>query len=106
MSDWRFLSRYGNVTSWFKYNEETGEETIEERTDDQPLLDMNQRAINSESGNWKGEMHHVASIGPVTYANIKKLLGGDPMSPEFQPAFMKLLNDRDWHKLRVKSGRI
>lgn len=104
--DWRFLSRHGNVTSWFKYNELTGEETIEERVDAQPLLDLNQKAINNESGNWKGDLHHVASIDPVTYMNMKKQIGGDPMDPEFQPAFFKLLNDRDWNKLRVKSGRI
>ena len=106
MSDWRFLSRDGNITSWFHYDEATGKETIEERTDAQPLLDMNQKALSNESGNWKGDMHHVASIDPVTYSKIWKQLGGDPMSMEFQPAFFKILNDRDWNKLRVKSGRL
>jgi len=106
MSDWRFLSRDGNVTRWWKYDEATGEETIEEREDAQSLIDLNQKAINNESGNWKGEMHHVAAITPTVYAQIWKQLGGNPMSAELQPAFFKLLNDRDWNKLRVKSGRI
>ena len=106
MSDWRFLSRNGNVTSWWKIDEATGKETIEEREDAETLLDLNQKAINNESGNWKGEMHHVAAISPVVYAQIWKKLGGNPMSPEHQPAFFKLLNDSEWNKLRVKSGRI
>lgn len=106
MSDWRFLSRDGHTTSWFKYDELTGESTIEEREDAQPLLDLNQKAINNESGNWSGEMHHVASIPPIVYAEIWKKLGGNPMSPEHQPALMKILNDSEWNKLRVKSGRI
>ena len=57
MSEWRLLARDGNKSTWWKYDEATEEETIEERIDAQPLLDMNQKAINAESGNWKGEMH-------------------------------------------------
>jgi len=106
VSEWRQLARTGNVTTWWKLDEATGIETIEEREDATPLLDLNQKAINNESGNWKGEMHHVAAISPVVYAQIWKKLGGNPMSPEHQPEFFKLLNDSEWNKLRVKSGRI
>ena len=69
-------------------------------------LDRNKRAINNESGNWKGDMHHIASIDPVTWQNWWNECGGNPMSPEHQPKLMKRLNDRDYCKFRVKSGRV
>ena len=107
MSDWRFLSRHGNVTSWFKYDEATGEETIETREDAQPLLDMNQKALSNESGSFKGDgMHHMFSVPPTVYTEMSKKIGGNPQLPEFQPAFFKLLNSREYSKLRVKSGRV
>lgn len=91
---------------YHEWDEETKTGTLTTEGDAQPLLDLNQAARNNESGNWKGDMHHVASIDPVTYMNIWKMFGGNPMAPENQPRLMKLLNDRDWSKLRVKSGRL
>ena len=88
------------------YDTETGEGAFETVGDAQEVLDQNQRDINAESGNWKGEMHHVARIDAVTYQMIWNMLGGNPMSPENKPRFFAMLNSRDWRKLRVKSGRI
>ena len=88
------------------FDDETGEGTFRTVEDAAPLLDMNQKAKNNESGNWKGDMHHVASIPQTVWANWWKEFGGNPMAPENQPKLMKKINDRDWLKLRVKSGRV
>jgi hypothetical protein len=88
------------------YDDETGEGTFRTVEDAQTLVDMNQAARNNESGNWKGDMHHVASIPLTVWQNWWQEFGGNPMAPENKPRLMKKLNDRDWLKLRVKSGRV
>lgn len=88
------------------YDDETNVGTFEVKEDAAPILDLNQKKQNSESGNWKGDMHHVASIPPTIWAEWTKEFGGSPMLPENQPRLMKKLNDRDWLKLRTKTGRV
>ena len=88
------------------FDDETGIGAFRTVEDAQSLVDMNQEARNNESGNWKGDMHHVASIPQTVWANWWQEFGGNPMAPENQPKLMKKINDRDWLKLRVKTGRV
>lgn len=88
------------------WDEENKKGAFEIKTDTQPLLDMNQAAKNNESGNWSGDMHHVASIDPVVWGNWSKECGGNPLAPENRAWLFKRLNDRDYSKFRVKSGRL
>ena len=88
------------------YDEETQTGAFQVIEDAAPLLNMNQEAKNKESGNWRGDMHHVASIPPTVWANWWKEFDGNPMAPENRARLMQKLNDRDNSKLRVKSWRL
>lgn len=104
MSDWRFLSKDGDVVTYFRYKD--GRFEYKTSQDVEPLLNMNRQALNNESGNWKGDMHHVASIPMTLWMEWCKEFGGDPMAHENQPRLMRKLMDREFAKVRVKSGRL
>ncbi len=104
MSGWKVLSQEGGVTTEFRDN--NGVYEFNTKEDVQGLLDMNQQALSRESGNWKGDLHHVASIPQTLYMEWWKEFGGSPMSPENQPRLMAKLQERQFAKLRVKSGRL
>lgn len=104
MSEWRLLSKNGGVETYFRQKGDKWEYNTVEDVD--PLLDANRHALNNESGNWSGDMHHVASIPLALYMEWTKEFGGDPMSHEHQPKLMRKLMDREFSKLRVKSGRL
>lgn len=91
---------------YHEFDEKTGSGTFRVVEDAAPILDFNSEKRNNDSGNWKGEMHHVASIPPTVWANWWKEFSGNPMAPENRPRLMKKLNDRDWEKLRTKKGRL
>lgn len=104
MSDWKLLSKDNGVSTYFR--EKNGKieyNTVEDVTGH---LRQTQEARNKESGNWKGDMHHVASIPQTLYMEWWKEFGGNPMSPENQPKLLRKLQEREWSKLRVKSGRL
>lgn len=104
MSEWRFLSKDGGVTTWFRYKD--GKYEYKTTEDVSKQMDMNRQALASESKNWKGDMHHAASIPVTVWQEWTKEMGGNPMAPENQPRLMKKLQEREWAKLRVKSGRL
>lgn len=86
---------------------EDGDKTVFKVVEDcQPLLDFNQEKKSNESGNWRGDMHHVASIPASLWQEWWREFGGNPNSPENRPKLMRKLNERDYSKLRVKSGRL
>ncbi len=105
LNQWRELSRNNGVVTYFRH---TADGKIEYNTveDTQPLLDMAKKAKNNESGNWKGDLHHVASIPITLYMEWAKEFGGNPMSPENKPKLMRKLQERQFSALRVKSGRL
>ena len=71
-----------------------------------PVLDANQKARSSASSNWKGGMHHIASIPQVVVEAWWKELGSDPFAKKNRPWLIARLNNRDWYKLRTKDGRL
>lgn len=101
---WRLLSQDHGVATYFRENEGKLEyNTVE---DVSTLLELTKEAKTAESGNWKGDMHHVASIPQVVYMEWWKEFGGSPMDAENKPKLMRKLQEREWSKLRVKSGRL
>ena len=91
---------------YYRFNVETGKDEWYTEGNSEHLLNMTQKAKNAESGNWKGDMHHFASIDPVTWQNWWNEFGGNPMSPENKPRLFRKLNSREYSKFRVKSGRV
>jgi hypothetical protein len=104
MSDWKLVSKDNGVSTYCR--EKNGKIEWNTVEDVETQLKMNQDAKNKESGNWKGDMHHVASIPQTVYMQWWKEFGGNPMSPENQPKLLRKLQEREWGKLRVKSGRL
>lgn len=88
------------------YDEENDKTIIQTVQDVEPLLDINKRALANSDSSWKGDMHHVASIPRVVWESWWAEFGGDPMLPENQPKLMAKLNNKDWCKLRTKTGRL
>lgn len=104
MSDWKTLSKENGISTQFREKDGKYEfNTVEDVAD---LLKHTKEARNRESGNWKGDMHHVASIPQTIYMQWWSEFGGNPMSPENQPKLIKKLQEREWSQLRVKTGRI
>lgn len=104
MSEWRLLSKDNGLSTYFR--ERNGKIEWNTVEDVSAHLKATQEAKNNETGNWKGDMHHVASIPQTLYMEWWKEFGGSPMSPENQPKLLKKLQEREWSKLRVKSGRL
>lgn len=104
MSDWRFLSQDCGVTTYFR--EKDGKFEYKTVEDVSHQLKLNKEAKNRESGNWKGDMHHVASIPQTVWMQWTQEFGGSPMLPENQPKLMQKLQSREFSQLRVKSGRL
>lgn len=100
------LDQYDGITEYYSKDPMTGKITIRSTQDVAPVLKSNQQAKEIESGNWKGDMHHVASIPKVIWEQWWREFGSNPMSKENRPRLLKKLNDRDWEKLRTKSGRL
>jgi len=104
--DWQLVDIGMDGSRLYHMVDEDGKGHFKTELAAQPFIDRNTKAKNNESGNWKGDLHHVASIDPVTWQAWWNEFGGNPMAPENKPKLMAKLNDRDYSKLRVKSGRI
>lgn len=75
--------------------------TIETIYDAEALVEQNKAITNAKEGNWKGEMHHVASIPLNVFWDLKRQgIVDDPA------AFKKWLNDRDNRFFRTKEGSV
>ena len=104
MSDERLIDCIDGVSTFHRV--EDGKTILRTSQDVEPLLDINKRALENSDPNWKGDMHHVASVPLVVWESWWKEFGGDPMSKENQPRLFAKLNNKDWCKLRTKQGRI
>lgn len=104
MKNWALLSKDNGISTYFR--EHNGKIEYNTTEDVSSLLDHTQAARNKEAKGWKGDMHHVASIPQTLYMEWWKEFGSSPMSPENQPRLLKKLQEREWAKLRVKTGRL
>lgn len=90
----------------------TGKINVHKQQDVSPFLDANQTERNSDSGNWKGEWHKVASIPPILiemWTEELKAKGASnpyPLAPENKAFLIAKINSTEFSKLRTKAGRI
>ncbi len=85
---------------------------IVQRTQDtQPLLDLNKQERANESGNFKGDLHKVASIPLIVveqWVTELKQAGRDPrpFCKENRKWLIAKLNSPEFSALRTKSGNV
>lgn len=86
---------------YFTYEPITDSVVIKTVEDVSPALSANQALRQLQTGNWRGDMHLVASI-PLGIADdlIRRGILYD------QKKMRKWLNDRDNSMMRVKEGRL
>ena len=100
----RLLSYEDGISTFHEVKD--GKTILTKSQDVEPILNLNAKALSNSSTNWKGDMHHVASIPLLVYEQWWKEFGGDPMSPEHRIKTRARLNSSDWAKLRTKGGNI
>lgn len=100
------------------YDPVTGVQEIFHKTDDgfaiqtvqnvENVLNNNKRALNEDSGNYRGaNYHHVAAI-PIVVAQKwrKELNGDDPFAAHNRKWLISKLNDPDNKFMRTKGGTL
>ena len=103
----RLLSHEDGVTRTFHFDEMAKKSTIQVHQDVSGYLRQNTRAYNdSTDSNWKGDLHKIASIPVVVVEQWWKELGSDPFSEQNRAWLTARLNNRDFYKLRTKTGRV
>lgn len=85
------------------YDPTTDQFTIETVQDVTDITDLTKAAYRSkdERANWKGDIHHVASIPMTIYMDLKKKGIVDD-----EAAFKRWLNDPDNRVFRTRPGRV
>jgi len=78
--------------------------TVQRIQDVEPIIEANKRAANDASSNWRGDMHHVASIPLVVLEHYRNRLGIDLLKDG--AALKRFLNDPENAFMRTKRGRI
>lgn len=107
MSKWRLVDSVDGVNTYHWYDHDAKKTHIRtENTNTSALLDYATKQRNAASDNWKGDMHHVASIPVEVWEQWWKEFGGNPGAKENWPKLAAKLNSKDWCKLRTKEGRV
>ena len=100
------IDNHGDVKTFTQYDENANK-MIQRRVQDvDPYFKSNARARATDTGGWKGDMHHVASIPLVVFEDMCRVAGCDLLKKENHSRFVAMLNDPDWMKVRTKAGRI
>jgi hypothetical protein len=95
------------ITEWFHPSEDGRSFTIETRQEIEGTLDVNQRLRNDAPGNWRGDMHRVASIPLAVLQELSKrgiITAGGRILDE--AAFRRWLNASDNMVFRTRPGRV
>lgn len=87
--------------TYFTYEHATDTVRLETEEEVSPVLDANEAFRQLDSGNWRGDMHLVASI-PLVIANDLQRRG----ILQNKKKLRAWLCDRDNMKLRTKEGKI
>lgn len=95
------------AVEYYHYDLETKGFFIETRMDVEPLIEVNKALSNAAADNWRGDMHHVASIPAVIMMELAKTgivtAAGRILD---RPRFRAWLNDRDNRAFRTKPGKV
>ncbi len=78
---------------------------IQTEQDVSTLLDENQVQRNLAQDHWKGDWHSVARV-PASLAYGEGEYIHDALKEQDTPAVKKFLSDRDFSKLRTKTGNL
>lgn len=92
---------------FFHYDPLSDTFVIESVADVAPTLDANEAFRQVETGNWKGDMHLVASIPPTLVPDLAKqgIMWPDGRIRD-EKKLQRWLCDRDNMKLRTKTGQL
>lgn len=74
---------------------------IESRMDVEPILEANKVRAAAARSDWKGDIHHVASLDMMVWQQLRS-----EGRMQEQKDFAKWLNDPDNRKWRSKPGRV
>ncbi|MCH9712623.1 MAG: hypothetical protein K0U20_08385 [Proteobacteria bacterium] len=104
---------FSGVAEQYKKDQMTGKIQITKTQDVSKIFSANAAEQNAiGNGNWKGDMHKVASIPLVVceqWTNELKAMGAESTSPfhnSNRRFLIAKLNDYNNSKLRTKSGRL
>lgn len=102
MIDRRLLghNEHTGVTTYYNFDEETGDITLEEHAEVGTLLEVNKALANDRSG-FKGEFHHVAHIPQII---VQQLMREGIWDDEER--LKAWLNDRDNRAFRTLHGKL
>lgn len=89
---------------------EDGELVSGTHQDVEPILEYNKEKFNNDSGNWKGDVHHVARIPESVVMQLmqefnctfRQLI----CDPDIKKKLIAKLNSNDHRFLRTKPGRL
>jgi len=95
------------------FHQHNGKNVIRKHQNTNAIVDANRRELNNNvDGNWKGDMHKVASIPLIVVDMWREELKArghsncDPLSTENRKFLLSKLNSPDWNALRTKQGVI
>lgn len=87
--------------SIFHWDELAGGWVIENRQDVTEIVETSKAIANADDGNWKGDMHRVASIPLSVYEQLRK----DGIADD-EKRLKRWLNDPDNRVFRTKLGTV
>ncbi len=102
----KILDVRGDIIETHHFDHSTGESYIGTSQNINPYLEQNQAEMKLDTGNWKGDMHKVASIPLALVEQWNVELGDNCLKTEHRPWFMAKIKDRDYSKLRTKGGNL
>jgi len=105
------FDRHSGVIETFQQHE--GKNVIRKHQNTNAIIEANRQEMSSNiDGNWKGDMHKVASIPLIVVDMWREELKAkgvhdcDPLSTDNRPFLIAKINSSDWRGLRTKQGRI
>ena len=105
------INRFSGVTETFQKHE--GKNVIRKHQDTSAIVNANRKEMNSQiDGNWRGDMHKVASIPLIIVDQWREELRAkghhncDPLHNENRNFLIAKINSSEWSGLRTKQGRI
>ncbi len=105
------VDQFTGVTETFQQFE--GKNVIRKHQNTDAIVNANRQEMNSQiDGNWKGDMHKVASIPLIIVDMWREELKAkgahncDPLHNENRHFLIAKINSSEWSGLRTKQGRV
>lgn len=100
------VDQHGDMIETIKLVDD-GKKVVRKLSQDvQPYFEANARERAEATGDWRGDLHKVASIPLVVFEQMCQEAGCNLMKPENRGKLVAMLNNKDYLKLRTKEGRI